>query len=588
MKRKQSGQHRLDAAALTEAFFQASDFAEDGRAEASRELLHRVISCTPAQDEGYPRKYAAGATTGTATMPLPMAIPMQARVPTPRIILSSMRNLLAEICVDDMLADPMQAAAHRQQAVGHAEVALELWPENSAAALTLAHLLRESGNLRRALALYKDVATRTVPFPSHEETEEENSDSDDEDGTPYDWRREFIYAPHHHNCLPVALSNLAVLLSQMGLHDEAEVAIGRIGCQARIAPNVWRCANNDDEGAATTTTTPKAAPARIYPRAIPKPLLACLQHAFNKDARYWAENHYEENPGYFSWWYNVSMPPLNMVEALIRDIMLPLVDECNASKFANSDDPIVGAEWWVHKRKVGRNLGHALHWDTDESSLNRLGAQGLRHPCWSSVCYLGGNSTESSGKTVVFELRTDGKEYPKKCWVAKPTGNGDVLVFDGSLLHGVLPGRGGSASSGAADAAGGSGDGDDTRLTLMVGFWSVDLMKNRQASKRASRRRGGALSLPRPVRSTQWPNDLDLSHLQNRDDAAGSEKELPSGKTVSADPSMVQCCQPAFVRVPPAMPSSRQLPVVPASIQQRFWVRDAGTFRRALLDGSVE
>ena len=118
----------------------------------------------------------------------------------------------------------------------------------------------------------------------------------------------------------------------------------------------------------------------------------------------------------------------------------------------------------------------------------------------------------------------------------------------------------------------------------MVGFWLVDI--NGEAAGRANHRRGGGLSLPRPVRSTQWPNDLILLHPGKRDDDGAAESETKH-EAASADPTMVRCCQPAFVRVP-AIPSNRPLHAVPVSIQQRFWVADAGAFRRALLDGSVE
>ena len=97
------------------------------------------------------------------------------------------------------------------------------------------------------------------------------------------------------------------------------------------------------------------------------------------------------------------------------------------------------------------------------------------------ACDLSGNSggaasSECSGKTVVFDARADGTDYPQTCWVAKPTGNGDVLVFDGSLLHGVLPGRcrGGDGDNGGDRGSGGDAS-DDMRLTLMVGFWLVDI-----------------------------------------------------------------------------------------------------------------
>ena len=257
MKRKRPAP-RLDAAALADAFYDASDLAANARVAESRQLLHRMLAQPPTCDE----------IDGTATA--------DETIPPPHILLSSCANLLSELCVDDMLDlkhaehAEVQLTVHRARAVKHAEHALNLWPENSAAALTLAQLLREAGDLLPALDLYRDVAVRTVPVPSS---------GDGDKSSSYDWRREFIRVPHHHFCLPVALSNLAILLSQMGRHDEAEVAIGRLGCNARIDPAVWQCAHSDDE-AAVSTTSKENAPARVYPRAIPKSRLAHLQSAF--------------------------------------------------------------------------------------------------------------------------------------------------------------------------------------------------------------------------------------------------------------------------------------------------------------------
>ena len=46
--------------------------------------------------------------------------------------------------------------------------------------------------------------------------------------------------------------------------------------------------------------------------------------------------------------YDLSAPSSNVVEQLIQHLR-PLVAE---------GQQVVGAEWWCHRRKVGRNLGH--------------------------------------------------------------------------------------------------------------------------------------------------------------------------------------------------------------------------------------
>ena len=219
-----------------------------------------------------------------------------------------------------MLSEPSRSAEHQKDAVAHAEAALAAWPQNSAAALTLAQLLRESGDLERALVLYRNVSRWDVPRPSR-------SAFRDNDDSNYDWRREFIHVPHHHHCLPVALYNLAIILSQMGRHREASVPIGRMGYRARIAPNVWRSASQNSALPSLDEDTPASAPVHAYPQAIPGQILGRLQVAFREDAKYWSENEYESSPGYFSWWYDVAKAPSNLVEDLIHDVMMPIISD---------------------------------------------------------------------------------------------------------------------------------------------------------------------------------------------------------------------------------------------------------------------
>ena len=35
-------------------------------------------------------------------------------------------------------------------------------------------------------------------------------------------------------------------------------------------------------------------------------------------------------------------------------------------------DSVVAAEWWVHSRLAGRNVGHELHYDLEEKVLEAL------------------------------------------------------------------------------------------------------------------------------------------------------------------------------------------------------------------------
>ena len=570
-----------------------------------------------------------------------------ATIPSSNVILSSMHNLIAEICVDQMLSDPTHATDHRQEAIRHANNALQHWKNNSTAALTLAQLYRETGELTQALHLYQNVTNRTVPTPTPQ-PEYSESDSDEEE-EEYNWRNDFIYAPHHHHCLPVAAYNITILLSQLGKHQEAKEAILRLGCRARIAPNVWHCAygetqiNNSTSSSSpsiqiistkNSTSTSSSPPVQVIPNAIPISLLNTLRTSFNDKATYWKQNEYDERAGYFSWWYDVTQSPLNPVEELIQNVMLPLVD---------NNTIIIGAEWWIHKRPIGKNLGHALHWDCDERSLNTNGVHGIQHPIVSSVCYLSGNAmnhttsddttdelnnnsagksnriiTEArsnngqsgtggnvlnndhghkSGRTVVFNKKVNSTGLPNKCWVALPETNGTVMLFDGTLLHGVLPGRSGKKKETKEEKEKEEEEQDDTRLTLMVGFWTVDISRMHEG-KEGGR---GALKLPRVTRSTTWPNDICRSEGASGSHSGGvvGGAENILKENLVADPNLVQCCEPAFEEIGSSGTSSSSVDdsdddsglsslVIPSSIQQRFWVQDSNDFQRALLNVDVK
>ena len=71
--------------------------------------------------------------------------------------------------------------------------------------------------------------------------------------------------------------------------------------------------------------------------------------------------------------------------------VLPLAQ----SQLKPGHDPIVGFEWWVrvHTRSIQANLGHQLHFDTDEAFLAQ--EKEVTHPAVSSVLYLTGNNSES-------------------------------------------------------------------------------------------------------------------------------------------------------------------------------------------------
>ena len=97
-----------------------------------------------------------------------------------------------------------------------------------------------------------------------------------------------------------------------------------------------------------------------------------LRGVFRPSSPFWEETNYADR-GYFSFWYDVQRRPKNVVEHVIQQYILPQCQEQHRQlqQLQAADtgrQAIVGAEWWVHSRPLGRNLGHQLHFDTGKRS----------------------------------------------------------------------------------------------------------------------------------------------------------------------------------------------------------------------------
>jgi len=290
---------------------------------------------------------------------------------------------------------------------------------------------------------------------------------------------------------------------------------------------------------------------------LPPHLYRRLCRLFAPDAPYWDESGYHHR-GYYSYFIDLERKndirtndgtitrksvrecPTNVIEDVIVHYLLPLAErtlreehvtkaagEALGSGDENNDDTngtanhevgvsgttatattvprIIGAEWWTHTRPLGANLGHQLHFDTDESLLGNAGK--VTHPVISSVLYLTGggggkhdeendaSTTENeakeggvvAGSTIVFDQTPASEEVASQAWIGHARDNA-FLNFPGNLLHGVLPCAGGREEEdddkkregdGEVDVKNEdkkkSGSKDDTgphRLTFMVGFWT--------------------------------------------------------------------------------------------------------------------
>merc|ERR1711959_622940 len=105
------------------------------------------------------------------------------------------------------------------------------------------------------------------------------------------------------------------------------------------------------------------------------------------------------------------------------------------------------AEWWCHSKP--HCAGHLLHFDQSDDAQT---------PAVSTVLYLSAEGV--GGPTLVTEQAMADKRLAPRGWLCRAKEN-RLLLFDGSLLHGVVPGAGAPQCGSSASTA-------PRRVTLMV------------------------------------------------------------------------------------------------------------------------
>lgn len=117
---------------------------------------------------------------------------------------------------------------------------------------------------------------------------------------------------------------------------------------------------------------------------------------------------------------------------------------------------LVGFEWWI--QQIGEENPLGFHVDKDESVASN--EHYLLHPIWSSVFYV---TAEGGGTLITNQHSPHGSGYEpasatEAAW-SFPEPN-KFLLFNGTLLHGVVPG----SRRGALPRE---------RITFLVNFWHV-------------------------------------------------------------------------------------------------------------------
>ncbi|GKY99758.1 hypothetical protein MPSEU_000929700 [Mayamaea pseudoterrestris] len=311
----------------------------------------------------------------------------------------------------------------------------------------------------------------------NKEEVKESADEDAEDEEEEYWSSSIVES--------TARFMAATLLSMFNEHELARHQLQVFDLTHRLHPNVWKGATKFSDVKLSPVDPNQLEPALFPKNVLPDKLYQRLCKVFAHDAPYWKESSYEQR-GYYSYYSDLpesdDAQPSNLIENIICTEILPLVQQRLSQEQADS---IVGYEWWVHTRPIQANLGHNLHFDTDESMLRQ--SQKVTHPIFSSVLYLTGGA--KSGATIVLDQTPDSDSLPEKCWYQKASDN-SMLLFPGNLLHGVMPcpgnldatslanngsmvqGRRPNLSEWLEKPLTRSGKVEEHRLTFMVGFWT--------------------------------------------------------------------------------------------------------------------
>lgn len=353
----------------------------------------------------------------------------------------------------------------------------------------------------------------------------------------------------------LSLFMAALLRSSMQDHDIALEHMQKLDLTHRIHPNVWKASSSNllVNGHLANTLPDSDEEIAFVPqvytnRVISKDMHAKLLQVFSPKSPFWKESDYHHR-SYFSFFEDISkeslVQPRHLIDDLVLNSLLPLV------KTVIKDD-IVGYEFWVHSRPLNANLGHQLHFDTDESLLNQN--KKVTHPVVSSVLYLSGcnDSETSAGSTIIFNQTPDSSCVATKVWLNKPKEDGIYLTFPGNLLHGVLPCTCKDSDRDKSEPI--------ERLTLMVGFWTrrvPETMKNRQLY-------GPCSPLPPKNDDHTWVHQITEGYPKNSD----------SRFTRNITSSNVPCISPAWEQIHPNA-DALQLDDIPIGLDHKYFVKNA-------------
>lgn len=422
---------------------------------------------------------------------------------------------------------------------------------------------------------------------------EEEEDDDDEEAEIEEIELRSTSGDYSPSEIEATSSFMAALLSAtIGNHNDSLKHLRKFYITHRVHPNIWDGAisgkrgkkhllqeSNDENSKSVNDClfTPVSfvsgesesegiLPTSVYDR---------LCEVFHSKASFWNESDYN-NRGYYSFWLDLTKKkdcdsPQNIIEETICNHLLPLAKKTLPKDKA---DAIIGAEWWAHTRPIQANLGHQLHFDTDEALLEQ--EQKITHPVASSVLYLttgSSNSGSGSGSTIVFDQTPDSTLVAQKAWVGQAKDN-SFMVFPGNLLHGVLP-------------CPGKDDDDELkkeeaqpihRLTFMVGFWTRSVPDNMPKDRDLY---GPCGVMPPSTDAHSWVKDIAKGY-----DASDNKTSVKDSKKEGGhfESKRLPFISPAWDYIEYDEDSEGDIPLdLPQGIDHRYFVHGApNCFRDSL------
>jgi len=426
----------------------------------------------------------------------------------------------------------------------------------------------------------------------------------------------------------------AMLWSMEGRHDKSLDHLRNFQLTHRLHPNVWKIGKplgntpTPTQGVDTEPTLSFQPPGGI----LPSHLYDAMTKLFAPSSAYWIESDYA-NRGYYSFFHEYdganAEQPRNLIEEIVVNHMIPRAEQCLVNMAKNSDDEksksvsttICGYEWWVHTRPIKANLGHNLHFDTDECMLAQEGK--VTHPVLSSVLYLTGGggaeqsdlSTESSpspaGATIILDQTPESETVGESCWQGIPEDN-TLLIFPGNRLHGVLPCPGNrnqeiqendetsttkiktliddwtNNKSNMTRSSPSHSNRPSDRLTFMVGFWT----RNVPADMKQRSLYGPCGPLPPATKTHTWVSEIMEGYNTNGTTNMSTPKRIVAEKIMT--PTIMRKVSPAWECIQSKIgdkedeDENKKDPhlVIPHGIDHRFFVRDAPyCFRQSLFEG---